>query len=89
MKLRAFNGTCSDVVGMALLPVTVGGWKATFPFVVTDASASIIIGMPGLCELDVEVDPAKRKLEDRAGYLVLCQNADVVTLAHSIELSKN
>jgi len=89
MKLKAFNGTCSDVAGTALLPVTVGGWKATLPFVVTEASASIIIGMPGLCDLDVTVDPARRKLEDRSGHVVFCQHADVEAPAYSLELSKN
>jgi len=89
MKLRAFNGTCSNIVGTALLPVTIGQRKATLPFVVTDASASIIIGMPGLCDLDFKVDPAQRRLEDRTGHLVFCQRADMMAPAYSLELSKN
>jgi len=47
MQLRAFNGTTSRVTGMTLVPVTIGKWKATIPFLVTEACPSIIIGMPG------------------------------------------
>jgi len=90
MKLRAFNGTSSDVTGTALIPVTIGRWKATIPFVVTDACTSIIIGMPGLLDLDIKVDPAQRRLEDRNGHLVLCQRADIAAPAYSLEsVSKN
>jgi len=89
MKLRAFNGTSSDVMGTALLPVTVGRWKATIPFVVTDACSTVILGMPGLRDLDVKVDPARRCLEDREGHLVFCQSTDVSAPAYSLEVSKN
>jgi len=90
MRLRAFNGTSSEVAGTTLVPVTVGRWKATVPFLVTDACSSIIIGMPGLRDLDVKVDPALRRLEDREGHLVYCQRADISAPAYSLELtSKN
>jgi len=89
MKLRAFNGTVSDVMGTVVLPVTVGRWKATIPFVVTDSCSAVILGMPGLTDLNVKVDPARRCLEDRAGHLVFCQTVDVSAPAYSLELQKN
>jgi len=91
MRLRAFNGTSSKVAGTTLVSVTVGRWKATIPFLVTDACSSIIIGMPGLRDLDVKVDPAQRRLEDREGHLVCCQRADISAPAYSLEaaLQKN
>jgi len=89
MKLRAFNGTVSEVMGTVLLPVTVGRWKATIPFVVTDSCTAVILGMPGLRDLDVKVDPARRRLEDRSGHLVFCQSVDVSAPAYSLEMQKN
>jgi len=87
MRLRAFNGTSSGVTGTTLVSVTIGRWKATIPFLVTDACSSIIIGMPGLRDLDVKVDPAQRRLEDRSGHLVLCQRTEIEAPAYSLEIS--
>jgi len=90
MKLRAFNGTSSGVTGTTLVSVTIGRWKATIPFLVTDACSSIIVGMPGLRDLDVKLDPAKRRLEDRMGHLVICQRAELEAPAYTLEIaSKN
>jgi len=90
MKLRAFNGTSSRVTGTSLVQVTIGKWKATIPFLITDACSSIILGMPGLRDLDLRVDPANRRLEDRAGHLVICQRAELEAPAYSLEIaSKN
>jgi len=89
MKLKSFNGAVSDVIGTVVLPVTVGRWKATIPFVVTEACSSVILGMPGLRDLDVKVDPARRCLEDRSGRLVFCQTVDVSAPAYSLEMQKN
>jgi len=89
MKLKAFNGTVSDVMGTVVIPVTVGRWKATIPFVVTEACSTVILGMPGLRDLNIKVDPAKRCLEDRSGHLVFCQAADMSAPAYTLEVSKN
>jgi len=90
MRLKAFNGTSSEVLGTAMVSVTIGTWKGTLPFVVTDSCSSIILGMPALRDLDVKVDPARRRLEDRTGHLVLCQRAEVEAPAYSLEIaSKN
>jgi len=90
MKLRAFNGTSSGVTGTTLVPVTIGRWKATIPFLVTDACSSIIVGMPGLRDLGVKLDPANRSLEDRSGHLVVCQRAELEAPAYTLEIvSKN
>jgi len=71
MRLRAFNGTFNEVLGTAMIPVTIGQWKDTLPFVVTGVCSSTIRGMPALRELNIKVDPAKRRLKDRTGHLVL------------------
>jgi len=60
VKLWALSGTSIEVVGTAVLPVTIGRWKFTIPFLATDARAAIIIGMPGLRDLDVKVDPRSK-----------------------------
>jgi len=69
----AFNGTSSQVLGTAMVAVAIGKWKATLPFVVTDACSLIVLGMPGLQDLNVKVDPARHRLEYQTGHLALCQ----------------
>jgi len=42
--------------------------------------------MPGLRDLDIKMDPAQRRLEDRTGHLAMCQHADVSAPAYSLEI---
>ena len=72
MTLKGFNGAVSKVVGTVLLPVVVGRWKESTPFVVTESANHVIFGMPALQDLKVTVDPTGTRIIDDEGSAVYC-----------------
>ena len=78
LTLVAFNRSKSRIIGRVLLPIRIGMWKATVPFVVTDVPSQIILGLPALADLGVQIDPAHSLVLDQEGNQVRCNLTETI-----------
>jgi len=49
-----------QVLGLITLEIKIGNWNVRLPFIVLDKVRRTIIGMPGLSQCKVKIDPVQR-----------------------------
>ena len=70
--VRAFNGTVSPVIGSVKIKLKIGSWAADTQFYVIRGVSRVILGLEGLRDLEVNIDPLHSRVE-KQGEVLLCE----------------